>query len=203
MPKPSDRAIAQAFRELVEAESFNVLHHTIIERAKALDGSADFAKSAARERDAAAPAGAHAPVVCWFEVTHPRVNGGHPMVIDGPLTEESKAAGWIERPLHAGPQPATVGARTARLDLSVFDQPGDPRSNLIKRGWTPPGEPTASADAVDAGRWRFVRSANADDGQPFIAQWHTNDWGRHAVRWLAGDEADAAVDAALRPNEGT
>lgn len=62
MPKPSDRAIAQAFRELVEAESFNVLHHTIIERAKALDGLADFAKSAARERDAAAPAGAQGAV---------------------------------------------------------------------------------------------------------------------------------------------
>lgn len=30
--------------------------------------------------------------------------------------------------------------RTVRLDLSVFDVPGDPRRNLIARGWTPPNE---------------------------------------------------------------
>lgn len=38
--------------------------------------------------------------------------------------------------------------RTARLDLSVFDQPGDPRSNLIARGWVPPGEQPAAVDGA-------------------------------------------------------
>ena len=32
------------------------------------------------------------------------------------------------------------GARTVRMDLSMFDVAGDARSNLIARGWTPPNE---------------------------------------------------------------
>lgn len=50
-------------------------------------------------------------------------------------------------PLLTHPAAVDEGARTVRLDLSVFDQPGDPRSNLIARGWTPPEATTAQAGA--------------------------------------------------------
>lgn len=84
-----------------------------------------------RRAELRALAGSGEPVLWWNGVTEDGVATG-PSVT-------GKRNQWHDVPLYAHPVGAEDGARTTRLDLSVFDQPGDPRNNLIAKGWTPPG----------------------------------------------------------------
>lgn len=74
--------------------------------------------------------------------------------------------------------------------------------------WPCPKHPPQFSDAnqkagVDevaryAARYRWLRSANADDDVPYVAIQKTNGWGKTSSCWLQEDEADQAIDAAIQ-----
>jgi len=49
---------------------------------------------------------------------------------------------------------------------------------------------------ADAERWRFVRAADADNDEPYVAIQRRDSWGKSASQWLMHNDADAAVDKA-------
>jgi hypothetical protein len=61
------------------------------------------------------------------------------------------------------------------------------------------GEVTTELEKArkDAGRYRFLRAAYADDDQPYIARHGLTDWGKSYEEWLMEDDADTAIDAAM------
>lgn len=81
---------------------------------------------------------------------------------------------------HALAAPAEGDAITARIDLSVFDQPGDPRSNLIARGWVPPAEGDGAALLRTAAEYHYAQAAcprdqfgnTSNHKNPKLEAWH-------------------------------
>lgn len=133
MSRPSDRAIAQAFWELAEAQSPNILHHTVIERARSLDGSSSFAKRAARGREAAATEGAQCDaIVCDPGYgTNPRSCERKAVAGSVYCTQHRKMYEPAPKPEAAQPERVTE-AMVAQLEASV-DTLDRSRSSRLER----------------------------------------------------------------------
>lgn len=77
-----------------------------------------------------------------------------------------------------------------------------PDSEYKPLGETSPAHTSEARDLTDAKRYRFLREADADAELPYVAIQRIGSWGNWKTDWLMGDEADAAIDAAMSQGGG-
>lgn len=56
-------------------------------------------------------------------------------------------------------------------------------------------------DALDAKRYRFLRTVDPDAELPTVLRHYTDSWGNWRYEVMAGEELDAAIDAAIKAEE--